>query len=335
MKPQANLFRITDSKYIPLICTFELTRRCNLRCRHCYIDVPPDVRSELSTGEIKNSLKQLSRMGTLMLVFTGGEIFLRKDLLELCRYAKKLNFDLKLFTNGTQISKNDAEELSKISISGVEISLYGRENVHDGITGRKGAFEKSIRSVEMLKKHGINVTIKCPLTNLNYSERGWIRKFAKKSGINFKFDPTIAPADSGNQEILKYRMNNRQLTNIYRELGEKPPEAPARRRLDDLSCSAGRNVISIISDGTVYPCLQLALPLGNIKHQKLDRIWSQKNKVLAGYRSISNKDIAVCNSCDMAYLCQRCPGIAKLEDGSLFGPSKIACQIAKIHKKMN
>src|SRR3989339_1369704 len=118
-KPSDALFQITRARDIPLLCTFEVTRSCNLRCRHCYLAPVTRARTngELTTAEIKKTLRALAAAGTLMLTFTGGELFLRKDIIELCRFARSLSFDLRLFTNATLITESHARALSALSLS--------------------------------------------------------------------------------------------------------------------------------------------------------------------------------------------------------------------------
>ncbi|MCB4790944.1 MAG: radical SAM protein [Elusimicrobia bacterium] len=373
MKPQVNLFNITYEKKIPLSCIFELTRKCNLNCVHCYLDKSAG-KEQLSTARVKNILRQLKKAGTLYLVFTGGEPFLRGDLLELCRYARGLKFDLRIFTNGVLLTDKIADDLSSLNLSGVELSLYGKRKVHDNITKVKGSFDKTLNAINILKKHRIPVTIKCPLIKINFSEYSWLITFAKKHKINLKIDPTIAPKNNGDKSILKYRLSISQLRQLYKDAYfnklEKtgntnpatwnPPSSDeggmrshsslegdrfksrhsgtasaggvaTGLNKNSLLCSAGHNLCAIDHAGNVYPCLQFLVKTGNLMTKSFDKIWGIENKKLT---KIRNTKITVkkCMSCILQTHCQRCPGLALLEDGDLYGPSKIACKIAKITK---
>lgn len=313
----------------------ELTRRCNLKCLHCYIDQPKTYKNELSTAEIKSIISQLAKAGSMSLIFTGGEVFLRDDILELCSFARSLGFDLRIFTNGTLIDGNIAAGLAKIGISGIEISLYGKRQTHDKITGVTGSFKKAMKAINVFKEHGVRVTVKCPITKMNFSDYKWIASFAKRNKIKFRFDPTISPKDSGNKSILKFRLSSSQMKTLYKD----PMFNLKDRRADvepDLSCSAGVNMLSVGYDGCVYPCLQFLTPLGNLRKQKLNQIWSNSNSQLQSIRKMTIDKLTKCRSCKFAILCQRCPGIAKLEDDTATGPSNIACRTAKIqHSILN
>lgn len=362
MQLTSNLFQTTYKKDIPLLCTFEITQKCNLRCQHCYIDfsdAKKHRKPELKTHQVKKILKDLAKNGVLYLVFTGGEPFLRPDLLELCTYARKLKFDLRIFTNGTLISEAAARKLSQINISAVEISLYGRKDTHDKITGMPDSFDRVLDSIKLLKKHGIRVTIKCPLMKTNFKDYTWLQMLSKRLRVKLHFDPTITPKNNGDKSILRYRLNSGQLETIYKKLMQQTGagqwtdkkrfpistcEAPlssssASKRggklasSNDLFCSAAHNLLAIGFEGTVYPCLQLPLQLGNLKKTSLTDIWDNNNKYINQYRKINTSDLKRCSTCKINYFCQRCPGLALIEDRNLYGPSKIACQIAKVIKK--
>lgn len=118
---------------IPFNVQFELTYRCNLSCRHCY--VVQDKQKELTFKEITSILDQLVEMGTFYLCFTGGEIFTRKDIPDILWYAKEKGFFLILLTNGTLITDKEIDELKELGPLGIEISLLGaRDKTHDFIT---------------------------------------------------------------------------------------------------------------------------------------------------------------------------------------------------------
>ncbi|MEK6606150.1 MAG: radical SAM protein, partial [Myxococcota bacterium] len=92
---------------VPLHVLFEITGRCSLDCRHCYVDVhrPPP---ELATREVKDAFEQLRAAGAMFLTVSGGEPFLRPDLLPLLAHARRLGFAVRLFTSGTRLTRADA-----------------------------------------------------------------------------------------------------------------------------------------------------------------------------------------------------------------------------------
>ena len=162
----AKLNALTLGLSIPVSVTLELTRRCPLSCRHCYL---PETRGrsgparELSTAQWEKILRQLAEAGGLYLVFTGGEPLLRPDLARLCRRAKELKFDVRVFSTGLGLKREKALELKEAGVSGFEISFYGKSVLHDAVTGRKGSFRSSLAAARLLKSSGLAVKIKVPL----------------------------------------------------------------------------------------------------------------------------------------------------------------------------
>lgn len=333
--PFNGLFDGTYEKRIPVACTFELNKNCNLDCVHCYIDEKSRASRPLQTPEIKNILKQLAKAGTLYLVFTGGEIFLRKDILELCAYARRLKFDLRLFTNATLITPGISKKLAAAGVSAVEISLYGKRETHEKITRVQGSFDRTIAAIKALVKDKVKVVIKCALIKQNIQDYPWLKSTAKKLKVKLQVDPTITSKTNGNKSALKYRLAPDSLRSIYASDQAVQPSKLNGDKAANLLCSAGRNLAAIDSNGKLYPCLQLQLPLGNLKKDTFRSLWSSKNTVLSRLLRIEPKHINTCRNCDISAYCQRCPGLALLEDGNILGPSKIACKIAKLRKKIS
>jgi radical SAM protein with 4Fe4S-binding SPASM domain len=332
-KPQDNLFNLTFKNEIPLLCAFELTSSCNLNCVHCYLS-GRNSDDCLSTYQVKRVLEQLAKAGTLYLVFTGGEIFLRKDIFELCSYARKLKFDLRLFTNATLIDEATVNRLSHLDLSGIEISLYGRKNTHDAITRSKGSFDKTITAIKLLKAHKIPVSIKCPVIKQNFKDMGWLKTFAKKLDIKFRLDPTISAKDNNDKSALKHRLNTKDLEHLIATMSPKLHKTKDPLEIFDerFLCSAGKNMIGIGFDGTLFPCLGWKFGLGDIVSKSFDCIW--KGEEIKRIRSLELKDIRKCSSCEIRCFCQRCPGMAMTEEGNFNLPSKIACKIANISKNL-
>ena len=107
---------------VPMSVHFDITYRCNERCVHCYLD--HDDHGEMTTGEVKGVLDQLAAAGTFFLIFSGGEILLRKDLFDLVAYARELQFDVKLKTNGVLVRERQAARIRELGVRQVQLSVY-------------------------------------------------------------------------------------------------------------------------------------------------------------------------------------------------------------------
>ncbi len=342
MIPSAELNAQTLARNIPVSVMAELTRRCPLSCRHCYL---PETRGrvkpglELSTAHWKKILDQLARAGALYLTFTGGEPLLRPDLAELCRHAKKLNFDVRVFSTGLGLTPELAGELAAAAVSGFEVSLYGGPAVHDAITGLRGSRVRSLAAARLLKKSGISVKIKAPLMDLNFKDAVRLEELARREGFGISFDPVLVPANDGDKSALAYRLSGPRLAYAIKRFGGQPPGAPSADGAPGLPpfpagfiCGAGRNVCAVDPAGNLYPCLQLPVKLGNLTRQSFNVIW--KSAIwLKKWRKATIKDQKGCVSCPDIDYCSLCPGLSLLEEGSVFSPNQAACEIAAITRK--
>src|SRR5438132_5622203 len=140
---------------MPLQVSIEVTRRCPLECQHCYNNLPmgdQDARGrEMTTEEHLRMLDELVEMGCFWLLYTGGEIFARKDFLEIYTYAKKKGFLITLFTNGTMVTERIADYLAEWRPFAIEITLYGlTKETYERLTGIPGSFEKCMRGIRLL-----------------------------------------------------------------------------------------------------------------------------------------------------------------------------------------
>ncbi|KAF0127186.1 MAG: radical SAM protein [Elusimicrobia bacterium] len=329
----AGLNRLSLEKNIPLTAVIELTRRCPLSCRHCYL---PEARGrarpgrELSARQWLKIFRELAGLGSMNLVLTGGEPLLRPDLPEIAGGAASLGFGVTVFTTGLPAAPALLRALKKAGVSSFELSLYGRPAVHDGITGLKGAQKRTLAAARLMKRLGFRVKLKCPLMRSNAGEAGYVMRTAKKGGFRYSFDIALAPGNDGDRAALKMKLSAAELKKSLR-LPALRPEPNPEGGAGDLICGAGRNTVAFAPDGTVYPCLQLPLPLGNAVKIPLSRIWKNSGW-LRWWRSRGRRHIEKCRSCRLWDNCSRCPGLALLEDGDLMGPSSQACRAAGLVK---
>ncbi|MBW2365936.1 MAG: 12,18-didecarboxysiroheme deacetylase [Deltaproteobacteria bacterium] len=153
------------------VVVWNITRRCNLKCVHCYAQSDDiSYENELSTDEGKTLIDDLSRFGVPVILFSGGEPLARKDLPELADYAVKKGMRAVISTNGTLISKETARTLKSIGLSYVGISIDGMEDINDRFRGVKGAFKSALKGIENCKSAGIKVGLRFTINKFNVSE---------------------------------------------------------------------------------------------------------------------------------------------------------------------
>src|SRR2546426_7082448 len=178
----------TEALRIPLSVHVDLTMRCNERCIHCYRVI--EQRPELTTDELKALVDDLARAGTLYLTFSGGEVFLRKDLLELVAHARRRHFDVRLKSNALLVTPETAARLRALAVRQVDISIYSADPaVHDGITKIPGSLERSLAGAALLRDAGITVRLNCPLMKQNVAQYKEVRALAERLGVRCGFDP--------------------------------------------------------------------------------------------------------------------------------------------------
>ncbi len=331
--PSARLNALSLSLCAPVSVTAELTRRCPLSCLHCYL---PETRGrsarqrELSTAGWKRILSGLAAAGGLYLVFTGGEPLLRPDLAELCRHAKKLRFDVRVFSTGHGLTPTLAAELKAAGISAFEISFYGGPAVHDRVTGARGSFARSLAAARLLKKKGVAVKMKTPLMTMNSGHAGWLVGLASREGFSISFDLSIAPGNDGDRAVLRYRLSGAPLRRaVMRVYGgaKRPEKASEEAYPKGFICGAGRNVCAVGPSGELYPCLQLPVKLGDLTKRPFTALWNG-SAWLERWRRLSVKDLKGCAGCEAAGYCGLCPGLNLLETGDPLEPSPQTCEVA-------
>ena len=167
------------------VVIWNLTRRCNLRCRFCYSG-SADVAyaGELSTGEVVAVMEDLRRFRVPALILSGGEPLLRPDIFELSAEAKRLGFYVALSTNGTQIDETNIGRIAELDYDYVGISLDGTEATHDHLRGEAGAFQAAMRGVERCQAIGIKVGLRFTLTRDNAAELSTILDLIDRRGID-------------------------------------------------------------------------------------------------------------------------------------------------------
>jgi len=153
------------------VVVWNITRRCNLKCVHCYArseDI--SYNNELTTNQGKALIDDLARFGVPVILFSGGEPLARKDLPELADYAVSKGMRAVISTNGTLISKEIAKTLKRIGLSYVGISLDGMETVNDRFRGINGAFKSALEGIENCQSAGIKVGLRFTINKFNATE---------------------------------------------------------------------------------------------------------------------------------------------------------------------
>ncbi len=153
------------------VVVWNMTRRCNLKCVHCYAQaVDPEGKDEISTEQGKKIIQDLAQYGAPVMLFSGGEPLVRNDLVELAQYATDQGMRAVISTNGTLITKEKARELKAVGLSYVGISLDGMEEVHNKFRGVPNSFKKALAGIENCKSEGLKVGLRFTINKRNAPE---------------------------------------------------------------------------------------------------------------------------------------------------------------------
>lgn len=316
---------------VPLSAHLDLTYRCNERCVHCYLD--HDDHGEMTTGEIKHLLREMAEAGVFFLTFSGGEIFLRKDLFEILECARELTFCIKLKTNAMLIREREAARIRELGVESIQISIYShRPEVHDAITKIPGSLRRSVNAIRFLKSQGLKVVIANVLMTENMHDYHDVRALSDELGVQSTLDPTVTPMMDGDRTPTKLNVSGEALHSLFRDeavVGDADefcalPTAPDESSMESLPCSAGHTACYVSPYGDFYPCVQFPLACGNVRRERFIDIW-RNSAQLKEVRSIRLKDLPGCSKCVHGSSCTRCPGLAFME-GDMRGPSTPDCE---------
>lgn len=314
---------------IPLFAHIELTARCNQRCSHCYVPPARDAAVELTTAEWVDILNQLASENCLFLTFSGGEPLLRPDFVDIITAAVDRGFAYRVFTNATLVDEHLADVFAKRLPVAVEVSVYGTDAAtHDGITRIRGSFDRTIAGIRLLVERGIRVIAKSPMMQQNYMQLRAMQEQAERLGCEFKYDAVITARIDGDMAPLAHRLSDDGYRTLFSQ-GDGPLRVSGEVDLDQPFCNAGCVRVCIGPTGEVYPCVALQISAGQLGEKLFCEIW-RRGGILNELRSVTKRDARECVDCRYWAYCMRCPGMAYVEDGDWRGPSRAACQLARI-----
>jgi radical SAM protein with 4Fe4S-binding SPASM domain len=324
---------------IPLSVNLEITKRCNLLCRHCYVAGSAD---ELSTERILNLLGELAAAGTMWVTVTGGEVAVREDWLTIVRAVKERGMIVSVLTNGTLFSDADIEALADLHPARVAVSLYGAdEGSHERVTGVPGSFTRSVATLRALVALGVSCRISCVLMYDNVDEVPRLITLAKQIGCDFMFDPTVMPRSDGTTDVTDYRVPSERLREFYLDptimslsregkVVSSPDDVPTRVAGN---CTAGMTLAFIEANGDVLACNGLRPAFGSVTGQPFAEVWHSEEA--AEHRRLMQEPLPECSNCGMLDFCMaRCPRLALSEHGSIQARSDRACELAAVVKEM-
>ncbi|MGR8929209.1 MAG: heme d1 biosynthesis radical SAM protein NirJ [Gammaproteobacteria bacterium] len=322
------------------VVIWNLIRRCNLTCKHCYTtSADIDFPGELSTPEIFTVMDDLRAFKVPVLILSGGEPLLHPDIFAISRRARSMGFYVALSSNGTLINEINIEQIATIGYQYIGVSLDGMRQAHDNFRQKQGSFEASLAGIRLCREHGIKAGIRFTLTqdnahdfeallqlmddedidkfylsHLNYGGRG-----NKNRKDDAEFQLTRRVMDALFEQCLSWEQQG-----LHREVVTGNNDADAvyflhwvRRRFPERAehieaklrqwggNASGVNVANIDNLGNVHPdTFWWHYNLGNVRQRLFSEIWQDvSDPLMAGLKAFPRPLKGRCGTCHYQSIC--------------------------------
>ncbi len=326
----------------PWLVALNLTKRCNLGCDHCYLDAKIQREGqgdELSTDEVKQVLDDIAGLSPEgMVVLTGGEPLLRRDIEELAAHAVAAGLMVVVGSNGLLLDRRRARTLKQAGIAGIGLSLDSLDPArHDAFRGRRGAWIKTMAAIDACKDEGLTFQLHFSATDETADEIDAMVAFARDSGamvLNVFFlvctgrgekysDISPAKYEAVLRRVARAARDEKHLMvrakcapHFKRIATEMDPDwqITAAHGYDAGGCIAGTRYARITPSGEVTPCPYMETSAGSIRARGFAEIWRDA-PVFAALRA--PKLEGRCGICEFSVLCGGCRARPLARDGNL------------------
>jgi SynChlorMet cassette radical SAM/SPASM protein ScmF len=304
---------------------FNATQHCNLLCKHCWLSPPfvqdknayeDKVKNDLSLEEMKPAINEALDLGLTGIKLTGGEPFLRGDLIDFIKFFHEKGLEIQIETNGTLIDKDMARKLKRFNGMAISVSLDGPSSgVHDTFRGVKGAFAQTLRGIECLAKEDMPIQLVFSLHRGNLGSL-WdaisLAKDLKADSIKINI---ISSMGRGSHMIKKGEtVNLRELLDLNGQIEDLDNNGinilfdlpVAFQSIESMfSCLKGscniHNIIGILADGSLSFCgvgkNEPSLIMGNIREDSLGAIWHRHPLLMRMRQEVPGKLEGICRRC--------------------------------------
>lgn len=298
----------------------DLLYQCDLDCEHCYLD--DKKKKILPTGFWKGVLDQAAAMGVFALVLSGGEIFLRKDLLELVAHARRLGLFVNMKSHGGFIDDHVASQLAALGVTSVWLSYYSPDAaVHDAITRKIGSHAATLAAFSHLRRH--DVTAVASIVVMQRNQATWRDAVAQceRLGVLPSVDGHLLSALSGAAFPKELAVDMHEAIALERHHLERVSGDCTPAQNDPIpweqqkNCGAGHTSLYVSPEGDVTPCIMWPMPLGNLaRGDRLAELWTPgTTPALDRIRATRSGDREVCSRCEVRDDCDFCAGQSFIE----------------------
>lgn len=306
----------------PLYIAWEVTLTCNAQCVQCYSNSGAKRKdpAELTTSEAVNMIDELADAGLVVLAFSGGEPFTRKDLFTLIDRAVSRGLLVNIATNGSTISEKVAKRLKTSGVRSVTVSLDGASAaVHDRIRKFPGLFNRAVSAIRRLVEQDLRVGVSFTPMLPNYRDGRAVVQLAHELGAAAINMSEFVPAGRGVQDLALPPETLRDVLYDWIEMRREYAGrlsvlwhdcrvallVPAEERDLYSGCGAGKTMARILSDGTLTPCVFLPNALGNFRTSTFREMW-RDSPLLHEIRTRCGIVTGNCSTCEHKMICGGC-----------------------------
>ncbi len=322
------------------VVIWNLIRRCNLTCKHCYsISADTDFPNELTTEQVFEVMDDLKAFGVPVLILSGGEPLLRPDLFDIAHRAKAMGFYTALSTNGTLIDDGNIERIAGVGFDYLGISIDGIRETHDRFRRKEGAFDASLAALRRCRELGIKVGLRFTMTQDNAAELPQLLSLMDDEGIDKFYFSHLNYAGRGNKnrkddthfqttrwamELLferamadvrggrdtEFVTGNNDADGVFllhwtrKHHPDRAEHIEAKLRQWGGN-SSGVNIANIDNQGRVHPdTMWWHYDLGNVRERPFSEIWQDtSDPLMAGLKQSPRPVKGRCASCRHLAIC--------------------------------
>ncbi len=339
-----------EAKGIAISGVFELTARCNLQCKMCYVKRAAGDRTAFSLEHSAEQWIRLAReacdAGMLYVLFTGGEVLLRNDFREIYTEVKKIGMVPSIYSNATLITREVARWIGQSPPEEFEVTLYGAsEESYFKVCGQSGSFKKAVKGIDLLLNAGVKVSVKTTVIPENVADYEGLMTFAKERDLPLYFCVYISPRrDEAGQgmslsrlmpeQLAKYlHRANEDFCRLHKKAGRNvegkdsgllPTALREDRSKNAFKCSAGSRDCWITWDGRMVPCGLMDEPFCLPFETGFLPAWKKLRRFVSEV-----PECGKCKNCSFRENCLSCPARLKNETGFFDRPANYLCELVK------
>lgn len=290
-----------------------ITNKCNLRCPHCYMQSGCAYSDELTIEEIKSLCNDFKKYGGTNVSLTGGEPTSRTDFFEIVNYISSIGMKISVFTNGFSWDEDMVNNLSKLNIEGVQVSVDGYDEESNSNVRGKGVFKKSLNTIDLFIKHHIyvKVAVTAPYENIKEHQadyisfsKGLIEKYGNDA-IEINYSYFFMPGRDISEERIKeikdeyYRLVDEVVTSVY---GDMEEDSFVTNITEGIQDSCGYGGLNVMANGDFYFCDRIpdVNKSGNIRDLPYSKIYEL---MIIAEEAGKITHFMPCRDCELRFIC--------------------------------